>query len=362
MPKPISKDFQSLLLRIGRHVASSRDQRIIDLLLDAVGEKWDRQADSMSFSEKIELLSEPLNRLQESARARARQVVEESRNKLGGTDAELLTAEGRTINLIRQPTWILLDEPQQEDVFSIADDLKKTVLTSAERRLNQMLWETPFPASEEGQNKPAPYPVSDKSYLRPVQKIPIEPLTESSDMEFRISGVNSDNSIKRLAHLNGVPIETIERNARPGAASMAGFLGKSEGLKNVLIQDNKTVNSHGLTHRDLANPLFFIMNVHARLQKIVVPIFIYKGRHYSSRATSWMGSQESIFDDGLSSSVDFEVKDLQTGKELAFSGLVPHAIVRYGFYEGQTPYRLDPQKIMEVFSLSPKFALPSRKP
>ena len=47
---------------------------------------------------------------------------------------------------------------------------------------------------------------------------------------------------------------------------------------------------------------------------------------------------------------DATVWNLENGKKLNYSLLVPHLIERYGFYEGKgTPYRVEPRAILEVF-------------
>ena len=44
------------------------------------------------------------------------------------------------------------------------------------------------------------------------------------------------------------------------------------------------------------------------------------------------------------------MRNLDNGKQIRYSLLVPHMIERYGFYEGKgTPYRVEPRQVVEVF-------------
>ena len=49
-------------------------------------------------------------------------------------------------------------------------------------------------------------------------------------------------------------------------------------------------------------------------------------------------------------SEDAHVENLDNGKKINYSCLVPFMIERYGFYEGKgTPYRVEPRDVIEVF-------------
>ena len=56
------------------------------------------------------------------------------------------------------------------------------------------------------------------------------------------------------------------------------------------------------------------------------------------------------------------MSNLDNGKHLKFSFLVPLMIERYGFYEGRgTPYRVDPRQIVEVLDFLKKPAAEPKK-
>ncbi len=181
---------------------------------------------------------------------------------------------------------------------------------------------------------------------------------------FVVGGVNTNETIAQLTQLNGRTIAQIESDSRPGvdaqiaalngryirstALSDAGFLGSTERLKDVLLADNTFVTSQGLNHQQLVEPLFYAMNF-LESTGSQSGRFRYKGNLYEASYQQWRGIVESPFHDGLRPSRDYTVTNLETGASLGFSQAVPYFIQRYGFYEGNTPYRVDPKRILEVF-------------
>ena len=62
-----------------------------------------------------------------------------------------------------------------------------------------------------------------------------------------------------------------------------------------------------------------------------------------------MAVVRSPFDDGTKTSCEATVENLENGKKLTYSLLVPQMIERYGFYEGKgTRFRVDPRSIVAV--------------
>ena len=57
----------------------------------------------------------------------------------------------------------------------------------------------------------------------------------------------------------------------------------------------------------------------------------------------------SPFMDKTSAGDEFLLYNLTDGKTIVWSGLIPIMIERYGFYEGETPYRVPPEMIAETF-------------
>lgn len=200
---------------------------------------------------------------------------------------------------------------------------------------------------------------------------------------FVVGGINSSESIRHLRRLTGLFVEEIEKRARPGGESRSGFLTETERFISVLVKDNEFVFSRGFTHQQLAKPLFYVMNLFYFLflrdeegYKYSGAIkFFYNGQKYALEAYGagqYLTLQNSIFDDGLHSGMDFKVTNLTNGKSIVFSEMLPYYIWRYGFYLGnvqaispfvlfgekERTFRLNPNDIIDVFGLSSSSSFP----
>ena len=134
---------------------------------------------------------------------------------------------------------------------------------------------------------------------------------------------------------------------------MAGFLGKDEGLLEVLTADNAWVLKAGLTHQELARHLNVLVSIAKMVSKRREDseVFVYRGVRFTTSKREWLGYQESPFRDGTKTSRDIVLKNVDNGKILKFSPLVPMMVERYGFYEGHgTSYRVDPRDIVKVLT------------
>jgi hypothetical protein len=206
--------------------------------------------------------------------------------------------------------------------------------------------------------KPAP-PLKDFTDIK-LADHGIKPVVAKKDAKtgFIVGGKNTTKLIKGLKEINGKSIADLEKVMRPGASSMAGFLGKDEKLLDVLAADNETVLGElKLTHQELAKHLH-AMGAVADWQathKQEGAVFLYHGRKFKVTAHRSFGFQPSPFDDGTKSGTDVTVTNLSNGKSLKYGLLVPFMVERYGFYEGKgTSYRLDPKKAIEVFDFLKK--------
>lgn len=196
----------------------------------------------------------------------------------------------------------------------------------------------------------------------PVVKVPTEaelkarelgPVEPAKDPKtgFVVGGVNSTETIRALTGLAGRPIADLERDMRPGAAgeggSESGFLGPEERLLDVLASDNDFVlNELKTTHQEIARHLKTLAAISPGSEAVEVD---YEGRRFRVSTMFWRGYQHSPFQDGTKTNVDVTVTNVETGRKLEYSLLVPLMIERYGFYEGKgTSYRVDPQEVVLV--------------
>jgi Domain of Unknown Function (DUF1080) len=177
-------------------------------------------------------------------------------------------------------------------------------------------------------------------YTKPVA---IEP-KKGAKTGFVVGGKNDTALVKKLTELNNISIAELEKKMRPKTLSKIGFLGVEEKLVDVLAEDNAlVVDKLGLTHQDLA---WHLRVLAASGNTESLP---YQGRKFKITVTSARNFIESPFADGTRTNTDVKVHNLDNGKKLQYSLLVPLMIERYGFYEGHdTPFRVDPLQVLEV--------------
>ena len=197
------------------------------------------------------------------------------------------------------------------------------------------------------------------------------------------TGLHSEAELDQKAMITGISVDVITYIGRPGRFSGAGFMADDEDIISVLKGDNDLVRRLGLTHPQMARPLFHVWNM--ILQEIAcgkfgrfsnVQAFFYRGRKLDLKAESTKGWQRSIFQDEVQGRFDIDVRCELTPEEklflqekhshlttvqmtelvealtrLHFSEMAPYYIMCYGFYEGHTDYRADPIAIACVFGL-----------
>jgi hypothetical protein len=197
------------------------------------------------------------------------------------------------------------------------------------------------------------------------------------------TGLHNEAELDSKEMITGVPVDVITYIGRPGRFSGAGFMADDENIISVLKGDNNLVRKLGLTHPQMARPLYHIWNI--ILQEIEcgkmgrfsgVRSFFHNGNKITLRAEGMKGWQISIFQDEIQGRFDIDVQRTLTAAERTFlrgsyphlsdtqmaelekkltrfhfSEMVPYYIMRYGFYEGHTDYRADPIAIACIFGL-----------
>lgn len=203
---------------------------------------------------------------------------------------------------------------------------------------------------------------------------------------FALRGIHSDEELINTKTITGRSVSQITVDGRPGRSSGAGFMAADETIISVIWQDNKTAEKLGLTHPDLARPLFHlwnISNIHSRFneskpakERTDLKALVYNGHEITVQVTGSRGWQESIFNDEILGTGYMEVWRELDQEEMEFlKEQYPHLspgqfeemkekiahlhtgemvlfyINRYGFYEGHTDYRTDPVTIAFIFGL-----------
>jgi len=159
----------------------------------------------------------------------------------------------------------------------------------------------------------------------------------------------------------------------------------TKNVLSVLKGDNELVRRLGLTDPDMARPLFHVWNLilseYGRRpfgrRWDDIPYFLYNDREiHIGPVHPTRGFQESIFNDEIAGAFEINIfrqpgkskmaflreKYPALGKErmtelvqklsqIHMGEMEPYYVMRYGFYEGHTSYRVDPIAIAFLFGL-----------
>jgi len=201
------------------------------------------------------------------------------------------------------------------------------------------------------------------------------------------TGLHSAQELARTVTITGRSLAEITDLGRPGGLSEDGFMAADEDVLSVLEGDNGLVSALGLTHPQMARPLFHVWNMieadveagrwnHAEHRWDRIRQIAYNGRRVDLEAHDTKGGQESIFEDGLEGAFFIRIQREPTAEEdhlldrsygslpeetwnaflhrlttIETGEMQPHYIQWYGFYEGHTGWRTDPIAIAFIFGL-----------
>jgi hypothetical protein len=202
--------------------------------------------------------------------------------------------------------------------------------------------------------------------------------------ELAVTGHHAEDRLEKTEAITGIPVRVLNCTGRPNGYSATGFMAEDEDIISVLIMDNRTVKNLGLTHFELAKPLFHVWNLilmeyelgkWGRFYDNINQIY-YNGNTINFQASGSKGWQISIFMDEIQGRhnihIDRKLTETEEGylnekysylssdkmnelkfrlSNLDFSEMLPYYIMRYGFYEGHSGYRTDPISIAFIFGL-----------
>jgi hypothetical protein len=254
-------------------------------------------------------------------------------------------------------------------------------------------------------NLPSPFINQDSSEfviaVTREKKYAIFPVTLSNDRDICLqlvvdttdfpllarTGLHSETRLSQIKTITDRSIEEITNLGRPYGLSQTGFMAQDENIISVIKADNHIVRELGLTHPQLAKPLFHVLNMMdtdltlnrwnmATHHWENVQYFFYNNFKVLVDVEDTKGGQESIFNDNITGGFyiklwrefeDHEVKflskhyhhlpadelqELKTLLSVINTGeMEPQYIMRYGFYEGHTFWRTDPIAITFIFGL-----------
>jgi hypothetical protein len=193
------------------------------------------------------------------------------------------------------------------------------------------------------------------------------------------TGLHSVIELDRIKSITGRSISEITEDGRPDRSSGAGFMSVDEDIVSVLKGDNLLVQKMGLTHPQMAKPLFHVWNLIGQVGHEFAEEYeymLYNGNNVHIQAIRLKPGQLSLFNDGYRGGSDIDIwRDLNEDEEqfirnkyarlsekqiaemikkvssMHTGELEPYYIMHYGFYEGHTDYRTDPVAIAFIFGL-----------
>jgi len=201
------------------------------------------------------------------------------------------------------------------------------------------------------------------------------------------TGLHSEKALDQTTTITGRSLGEINRLGKPGALSHSGFLAQNEDIISVIRADNHIVRKMGLTHPQMAKPLFHLLNMMDTDLKLNrwnmvkhkwenIKYFYYNGKKVFVEAEDTKGGQKSIFNDHIEGGFYIRLWRQFDSEELTYlkknyshlsaeefselknclsiintGEIEPQYIMRYGFYEGHTFWRTDPVAISFIFGL-----------
>jgi hypothetical protein len=162
------------------------------------------------------------------------------------------------------------------------------------------------------------------------------------------------------ARSDPIPIDELERRMRPGAFSQRGFLGPAERLEDVLEADARTLLELGLSAGGLADALERLIHAaeasrrrSARVDdRFEVEVEIFTGFQICPWAPSPHSGQCTAGGGVRHASVEWRLRNLDTGERLAGPGLIVHLMRAHSFFEGfESTSRVDPRALARVLGL-----------
>jgi len=145
-------------------------------------------------------------------------------------------------------------------------------------------------------------------------------------------------------------LEKIQKEMKPGAISRDGFLGTDQrSLPEILREDDEAVSRLGATHKAIAEEMRKLRNSGMK----GLGDFTRVPPHFEVLVDSFRGKLPCPFGHpGVIPKINTVVRNLKTGKEIAYTDMNIHLIAAHGFYEGKgAPFRLEPEDLVEILEI-----------
>lgn len=170
--------------------------------------------------------------------------------------------------------------------------------------------------------------------------------------------------------LSGEELRLIEGRMRPGRYSQQGFLGPEESLRQVIERDSRFLRERDITHEQIADRLDYLVGKYKRTNELARREANARGSLLERKVDAVPGGKLRVDGRFGWQTCPWALKDTDTepscgmtdldwdyrntsGDELSFSDLIPHLIRDHHFFEGASPYRVDPERAITVLDIRP---------
>ena len=158
---------------------------------------------------------------------------------------------------------------------------------------------------------------------------------------------------------DSLSIKELERRMRPGVLSQDGFLGEEENLKDVLRKDARKLQKLGITHSQLADRLEALITAAieipgrtTRVGEFLVQLKSYEGFQICPWSTDIHHTQCRAGGGVKYASLDWNIRNLESNREMSGPGLAVHLIREHHFFEGfDSPHRVDVRELAQLLNL-----------
>lgn len=163
-------------------------------------------------------------------------------------------------------------------------------------------------------------------------------------------------NVNHLKQYTPEKISQIQDGMRPGNHSSAGFLIWDDNLIDVYNQDLQFLDKAEISHEQIADSLKGLIRKADAIQDFSLEKIIGKKFKISGSGIATNGYQECPFP--LNNEVncfegrrDYKITNLKSNEFFILTDLGIHLAEKHGFYQGNTPYRMDPSQVIKVLDL-----------
>jgi hypothetical protein len=195
-------------------------------------------------------------------------------------------------------------------------------------------------------------------------------LPRSMDSGFVVGGINNEDTILSLTHINGNSMEELTHilqahSDHPLRRTHGAMLESGQTLASHMLEANEIVQLHGLTHQDMALALQYVHELFEQGYLGNEGTCTFGGVPLLVKSTHFRGGWRSPFiakkdiPNAIDSYKEITIINATTGHGVKACNTTIDSIKDYGIYYGieistGTRYRVNPEDIIQTFELDRK--------